>query len=35
MTDEEAIEFMEYNVIGAYVGEYTPAFIYEQEELDG
>lgn len=33
MTDEEAIEYMEYNVIGAYVGEHTPAFIYEREEV--
>ena len=34
MTDEEAIEYMEFNVIGAYVGEHTPAFIYEQEGMD-
>ena len=26
MTNEEANEFFEYNVIGAYVGENTPAF---------
>ena len=26
MTEEEAIEFFEYNVTGSYVGEYTPAF---------
>lgn len=26
-TDEEAIEWMEYNVVGAYVGEKTPIFI--------
>lgn len=34
MTDEEAIEWMEFNVMGAYVGESTPAFLmyteYEQ-----
>jgi len=27
MTDEEAIEFFEFNVVGAYVGEYTPIFV--------
>jgi len=26
MAHEEAIEFMEYNVVGAWVGENTPAF---------
>ena len=28
MTEEDAIEHMDYNVIGAYVGEQTPIFIY-------
>jgi len=27
MDEGEAIEFMEFNVAGAYVGEFTPAFI--------
>ena len=27
MTDEEAIEHMEYNVVGSYMGEYTPVFL--------
>lgn len=27
MTDEEAFEFLDYNVIGAYVGEKTPLYI--------
>jgi hypothetical protein len=27
MTDEEAIEFFEFNVVGAYVGEYTPIYV--------
>jgi len=27
MTAEEAIEFMEFNVVGAYVGEKTPLFV--------
>lgn len=32
MTHEEAIEWMEYNVVGAYVGEYTPIFMLPKEE---
>ena len=27
MSDEEAIEYFEYNVTGAWVGEYTPIFL--------
>ena len=27
MTDEEAEEFFEFNVVGAYVGEYTPIYV--------
>lgn len=27
MTYEEAYEFFEFNILGAYVGEYTPAFL--------
>ena len=27
MTEEDAIEYIDYNVIGAYVGELTPIFI--------
>jgi len=27
MDEGEALEFMEFNVTGAYVGEHTPAFI--------
>ena len=26
-TEEEALEWMEYNVVGAYVGESTPVFV--------
>lgn len=26
MTEEEAIGFFDYNVVGSYVGEHTPAF---------
>lgn len=29
MTHEEAIEYMEFNVIGAYVGDYTPVFLID------
>jgi|TARA_R100001463_G_scaffold112452_1_gene167462 hypothetical protein len=27
MSDEEAVEYFEYNVSGAWVGEYTPIFL--------
>ncbi len=29
MTDEEAMEFFEFNVVGAWVGEQTPIFVRE------
>jgi hypothetical protein len=29
MTREEAIEFMDFNVVGAWHGENTPIFLYE------
>lgn len=32
MTYEEAYEFFSYNIIGAWVGEYTPVFIYKNED---
>lgn len=28
MTEEEADEYMEFNVIGAYMGEFTPVFLH-------
>lgn len=28
MTEEEAAEYFDYNIAGAYVGEHTPVFIY-------
>ena len=28
MEEDDAIEFLEYNTLGAYVGEYTPCFLY-------
>jgi len=27
MTHEEAMEYFDFNVVGSYVGEHTPAFI--------
>jgi|TARA_R110000822_G_scaffold35865_9_gene100938 hypothetical protein len=30
MTREEAIEFFDFNIAGAYVGEYTPIYIYKE-----
>tara|TARA_R100000664_G_C2697390_1_gene99098 strand:- start:299 stop:556 length:258 start_codon:yes stop_codon:yes gene_type:complete len=36
MTDTEAVEYFNFNVLDAYVGEYTPVFIwnYTLEEID-
>jgi hypothetical protein len=31
MTHDEAVEYIEFNVTQAYVGEHTPAFIYPME----
>ena len=31
MTREEAIEFYEYNILGAYMGEMTPIYLSELE----
>lgn len=31
MTEEEAIEWVDYNILGAYVGEYTPIHVYTHE----
>ena len=31
MTDDEAIEYMDFNVLGAWVGENTPLFLYVEE----
>jgi hypothetical protein len=33
MTLEEAMEYISYNCIGAYVGEMTPIFLNESYEL--
>ena len=37
MTHEEAVEWMEFNVVGAWVGETTPIFVHEipsDQEVD-
>lgn len=33
MTDEEASEYFDYNIIGAYVGESTPVFVTIIDDL--
>ena len=30
MTKDEAIEFFDFNIAGAYVGEYTPIYMYKE-----
>jgi hypothetical protein len=30
MTEEEAQEFFDFNIEGAYMGEYTPIYMYEE-----
>jgi len=30
MTEEEAQEFFDFNIAGAYYGEYTPIYMYEE-----
>jgi hypothetical protein len=32
MTSEEALEYFEYNIAGAYVGERTPVFVWKGHE---
>ena len=34
MSYEDAMEWMSYNVTGAYMGENTPIFVYMKEDLD-
>ena len=36
MTEEEAMEYLEFNTVGAWVGEETPVFVYPMtmEEID-
>ena len=35
MTSEEAREYIEYNVEGAYVGEETPVYVWTEDYLPG
>lgn len=30
MTQEEAVEWVDYNILGAYIGEFTPIHIYTE-----
>lgn len=30
MTEEEAVEYFNFNIDGAYVGEYTPIYMHEE-----
>ena len=34
MTDEEAMEYFEFNVVGAWMGEGTPIFLYRGEDAE-
>ena len=34
MPEEDCIDFMEYNVIGSYVGEDTPIFVRVGDQVD-
>ena len=36
MTEEEAVEYLEFNTVGAWVGDKTPVFVYPMtmEEID-
>tara|TARA_R110000744_G_scaffold161915_2_gene278533 strand:- start:196 stop:423 length:228 start_codon:yes stop_codon:yes gene_type:complete len=34
MTGEEAMEYFEYNVVGSWMGEGTPIFLYSGEDYE-
>ena len=34
MPYQEAMEYLEFNTLGSYVGERTPIYIYDNEEED-
>ena len=34
MSEDDAIEYMDYNVVGSYVGEYTPIF-FNRDLMNG
>lgn len=33
MDYEEALEYFQYNIIGSWMGDYTPVFIYKSDKL--
>jgi hypothetical protein len=33
MDYEEALEYFQYNIIGSWMGEHTPVFIYKSDKL--
>jgi hypothetical protein len=33
MSEIDAIEHLDYNILGSYVGDYTPIFIYTTTEI--
>ena len=33
MTREEAVEYYEYNILGAYMGEMTPIYVSEHDSI--
>ena len=33
MTHEEAVEFYEYNILGAYMGDMTPIYVSEHDSI--
>jgi len=34
MSKEDAVEYFEFNIVGAWMGPGTPAFFYGKEESD-
>ena len=34
MTPEEAVEFYEYNILGAYMGDMTPIYVSEHDSIN-
>ena len=34
MTHEEAVEFYEYNILGAYMGDMTPIYVSEHDSIN-
>tara|TARA_Y100001938_G_C8093220_1_gene436416 strand:- start:841 stop:1257 length:417 start_codon:yes stop_codon:yes gene_type:complete len=35
MEEDEAVEYYEYNILGSYVGTFTPLYAIKMENLDG